>query len=139
MDGSTDLQPIAADQQFDMREFLLDAINALANGSLPGDGVPPGRDYGCGWQWFDPAQVTEPEDLPEPWAAVYAMHNEPMRHDCVQMGYRYVHSPVPLRGYYPRCARAGVFCISLPGPTPDNVRASDLIWIGDELGEDGTP
>lgn len=86
------------------------------------------------WEWFDPSLVDEPDDLPEPWASFYAMHNRPDMRDCVTYGYRYVHAPEKILCQYPdHQPYCGVFCVVNAKATPETVLAEDLIYVGSEV------
>jgi len=86
------------------------------------------------WEYFDPDKVEDIEDLPEYWEMVYEMHNRPEMGDCRSLHYKYVHIPVEIICQYPRVPVKGMFCLSYNvDKKPDEIRASDLIWIGNEF------
>ena len=51
--------------------LLADAGARVGSMQIDTDGD---KDYGVGWEWFNPEQVTDPENLPELWKTLFFCH-----------------------------------------------------------------
>ena len=106
---------------------MLDSLGCRV-GSMSGHGrwdVAFSRD----WEWFNPALVEYPEDLPQHWLLVWQMHTS--RPECGKIGYHYFHAPKPILGGYPRVPMRGIFatCAS----RPEEVKPNDIFNINEEV------
>lgn len=84
---------------------------------------------------FDPERVTNPEELPEYWRKVWALHNQPGRRACVDFRYRYVHVPFNILPQFPRVPCKGIFCLDSRKVSLHNIAADDLIHVGTSVDE----
>lgn len=89
--------------------------------------------YNGKWEYFDPAKVKFPDDLPDHWAMVFKMHNRPDMGDCRYLKYRYVHTPIDILPQYPHIPCKGIFCLTDKNIPIDQIQGKDLIHIGNEF------
>lgn len=85
------------------------------------------------WEFFDPAKVSTPKNLPNHWAMVFEMHNRPDMKDCRDLKYRYIHAPTKILPRFPRVPCKGIFCITDKNIKLKDIKARDLIHIGNEF------
>lgn len=95
------------------------------------------KTYHDRWELFNPAKVRKYDILPEPWNKIYEMHMRKDMKDCRDLKYRYVHAPVEILPQYPRVPCKGVFCLSDRTIRSDRLKESDLIFIGNEVEDEG--
>ena len=95
--------------------------------------------YSDRWEFFNPALVDAPDELPEPWATVYRVHHQPVRRDCVDLHFCYLHAPIEILGAYPHVPCKGIFAFTPERPdkaTPEHLTASSLYHIGETIKEE---
>jgi len=116
----------------DLLLAMMDLFGAKVGGM---SGIREGKTYSSKWEWFDPFQLTsfdDVDDLPWYWAKLVSNMNS----ECWKCGYRYVHSPKEILVQYPRVPVKGIFAVTSKDATPETVKASDLIHLGDEFLDD---
>lgn len=135
------MNPITKIKPFDSDDItsrdLLGALIVDCGGSV--SDMPrktEGITYTDEWEYFDPEKVIDVEDLPDYWGMVYKMHTKPDMGDCRYLRYKYVHIPIEIICQYPRAPVKGIFCLACNvDKKPDEIKANDLIWIGNEFEE----
>lgn len=116
--------------QADIFGTLLSACGARV-GDMPEN--PDGdKAFTKNWEWFDPMVMTEADyaELPDHWQAIIRNQNQ----ECWNLGYKYIHAPVPILCSYPRVPVRGIFGVDI-NCTPENVKAKDLIHLGGQFTE----
>lgn len=121
--------------KFDWLLAMLDWAGVKVS-SMPRGYSEKCKSYSESWEVFDPTQVEDVDSLPEIWKKVYRIHNEPSRRDCVNLAYRYVHTPVDILPQYPRVPCKGIFVITDKELDLEKLTADDLIHIGNEIDEE---
>ncbi len=89
--------------------------------------------YSDNCELFDPRKVTKSDILPDYWKMVYDMHNKPDMGDCRYFRYRYVHIPYEIIPQYPRVPCKGIFCLDSKKVRSNNIKTSNLVFIGNNL------
>lgn len=97
------------------------------------DKVEGSISYSNNWEYFNPERVIDPESLPYHWKMVFDSHNKPEMKDCRDFKYRYVHCSDEIIPHYPRVPCKGIFCLFSNAVRWNNIKANDLIHIGNEF------
>ena len=130
INGIQEINPIK--QHFPDQELLFGILvdsGCLVSGFLN----RPSISYSEKWEIFDPSKVKDYNRLPDYWKKVYDEHFKPERKDCVELKYRYIHSPEKIIPQYPHGPCKGIFVISDKNIKIRDLTTKDLIWIGDEF------
>jgi len=115
----------------DLIEAILKELGCSIS-SMPD--IKESKSYTSDWEYFDPDKVVGPDELPDYWRMVYDAHNKPDMRDCRELHYKYVHTLEKILPRYPRVPVRGIFCLATnTEKKPDEIRAEDLIWIGNEF------
>lgn len=129
MNGIINIQPIKSEKVTSslLCEALLSDLGCKV-GSFQDN---TGKDYGVGWQWFDPSLVEKPFDLPSPWRSIFFAQNL----ECWKLGYRYVHCPEEIICQYPHNLVKGLFGVVNSSATSEDIKAKDLIHLNGQFVE----
>lgn len=112
---------------------LMFALVNLAGGitnKFPSD-VDGDESLSSSYEWFDPYKITNIDELPWYWQYI-TLHQYD---ECWKCGYRYVHIPKPLLARFPRTPVRGIFSVIEWRCTPFNLRAENLIHLGNPFCE----